>query len=199
MESAGKKAVYEDPATLLLLWWALSVLLASTFHLWDLSNKNQKRFHGNLCGHMNWNVSESQLKLETAAGRRREFFSFCVSIKWVFWRVSIIHISILIMIKIILESWYCTRARYDRLCSIRTIDPFQMWRQNLWTGGQDKRKSPRCNEVYYHVLSSSSTAFPPTESLFTAGDISVQHALFSFRFFECIIVHCFSCMRDSFY
>ena len=34
-----------------------------------------------------------------------------------------------------------------------TLDPFQMWRQNLWTGGQDKRKSPRCNEVYYHAKS----------------------------------------------
>ena len=33
------------------------------------------------------------------------------------------------------------------------IDPFKMWRQNLWTGGQDKRKSPRCNEVYYHAKS----------------------------------------------
>ena len=29
-----------------------------------------------------------------------------------------------------------------------------MWCQNLWTGGQDKRKSPRCNElVYYHAKS----------------------------------------------
>ena len=28
-----------------------------------------------------------------------------------------------------------------------------MWRQNLWTGGQDKRKLPRCNEVYYHAKS----------------------------------------------
>ena len=33
------------------------------------------------------------------------------------------------------------------------IDRFQMWRQNLWTGGQDKRKSPCCNEVYYHAKS----------------------------------------------
>ena len=36
---------------------------------------------------------------------------------------------------------------------LNAIDPFQMWRQNLWTGGQDKRKSPRCNEVYYHANS----------------------------------------------
>ena len=33
------------------------------------------------------------------------------------------------------------------------IDSFQMGRQNLWTGGQGKRKSPRCNEVYYHAKS----------------------------------------------
>ena len=46
--------------------------------------------------------------------------------------------------------------------------PFQMWGHNLWTGGQNKRKPSRCNEVYSHaksnptVLSSSSTTFTPT-------------------------------------
>ena len=49
---------------------------------------------------------------------------------------------------------------------IHTVYPFQIWGHNLWTGGQDKRKSSRCNEVYSHakinpiVLPSSSTTFP---------------------------------------
>ena len=39
---------------------------------------------------------------------------------------------------------------YDN-CFSSLRSSFQMWCHNLWTGGQDKRKSSCCNEVYSHA------------------------------------------------